>query len=72
MAYLYGNGCSYSVAVAVSNGRMFICSTGGEGAPLMGDMSFVITELAAQEQSDVHCLAVTSDGGEMWCVFGGG
>lgn len=47
------------VAVALCNGRLFLCSSDvTPTSPVLGEGSFVMTELAGSTQ-EIHCLAVT-------------
>lgn len=47
------------VAVALLNGRLFLCSSDvTPTSPVLGEGSFVMTELAGSTQ-EIHCLAVT-------------
>uniref|UniRef100_A0A6A7FVB2 non-specific serine/threonine protein kinase n=2 Tax=Hirondellea gigas TaxID=1518452 RepID=A0A6A7FVB2_9CRUS len=57
------------VAVALSNGRLFVCCGDARPTtPVCGEGSFVMTELAADTYS-LHCLAVTLQPGlwKLWC-----
>nr|XP_045599191.1 leucine-rich repeat serine/threonine-protein kinase 1-like isoform X5 [Procambarus clarkii] len=57
------------VAVALCNGRLFLCSSDvTPTSPVLGEGSFVMTELAGSTQ-EIHCLAVsqTLTTWSLWC-----
>ncbi|XP_050691737.1 leucine-rich repeat serine/threonine-protein kinase 1-like isoform X4 [Eriocheir sinensis] len=57
------------VAVALLNGRLFLCSSDvTPTSPVLGEGSFVMTELAGSTQ-EIHCLAVTQTdtNWSLWC-----
>ncbi|XP_063611108.1 leucine-rich repeat serine/threonine-protein kinase 1-like [Penaeus indicus] len=57
------------VAVALCNGRLFLCSSDvTPTSPVLGEGSFVMTELAGSTQ-EIHCLAVaqTPTTWSLWC-----
>ncbi|XP_042236093.1 uncharacterized protein LOC121875569 [Homarus americanus] len=57
------------VAVALCNGRLFLCSSDvTPTSPVLGEGSFVMTELAGSTQ-EIHCLAVsqTQTTWSLWC-----
>ncbi|KAK8739408.1 hypothetical protein OTU49_003618 [Cherax quadricarinatus] len=57
------------VAVALCNGRLFLCSSDvTPTSPVLGEGSFVMTELAGSTQ-EIHCLAVsqTLTSWSLWC-----
>ncbi|XP_076065875.1 leucine-rich repeat serine/threonine-protein kinase 1-like isoform X3 [Oratosquilla oratoria] len=57
------------VAVALCNGRLFICrSDVTPTSPVLGEGSFVMAELAGDTQA-IHCLALTqvADTWSLWC-----
>ncbi|XP_068220598.1 leucine-rich repeat serine/threonine-protein kinase 1 isoform X12 [Palaemon carinicauda] len=57
------------VAVALCNGRLFLCSSDvTPTSPVLGEGSFVMTELAGSTQQ-IHCLAVAHipSAWSLWC-----
>ncbi|KAK4295198.1 hypothetical protein Pmani_032225 [Petrolisthes manimaculis] len=57
------------VAVALCNGRLFLCSSDvTPTSPVLGEGSFVMTELAGSTH-EIHCLALThtSTNWSLWC-----